>query len=380
MKINMILLILVAGLTVVVLGGCRGSDEPIQPVFQTNLDIICQLQWHGNVVFHRSAKGELVLLGGSGPAARGVASTDEGRTWHRWPAVHTWPKGWVHAVARKGKELLMMGKFDGEPRFWRSEDEGQTWTGGEPFMDLPIRFDVLGSKDVRRIWSVPGDRILVTKAGRLLVSVTFLLGKEGLGPELVGSLVSEDSGRMWRLYKLFGPPKGYQDWPEGFSEPKLVELADGRIWMVFRTCLGHLWQAFSTDGGRTWGKPSSTGLVSPLAPLNAERIPGTNSVVVVWNNSKPGGTSLSASSNESFWQPRRPLVFAVSHDNCQTWSRPVIVSENLSLMRNIYFSDNEMFIIYEEGSGLDLLAKGFEYRHKLVIYDLKTLLALQPEE
>ena len=127
----------------------------------------------------------------------------------------------------------------------------------------------------------------MTKANRLLMPIDFLFGEEGPGQDMVGALVSEDNARTWRLYELFGPPPGYRDRPEGFVEPKLVKLPDGRIWMVFRSCLGHLWQTFSSDGGLTWDDPSSTGLVSPLAPLNAQRVPGTDAVVVIWNNAKP---------------------------------------------------------------------------------------------
>ena len=271
-------------------------------------------------------------------------------------------------MARKGKKLLIkVGNS-----IWRSEDEGQTWTGGDQLLSLPQRVNN------KLFWYTPGDRISVTKAGRLLVSVDFLLGGEGTGPEIIGSLVSEDNGRSWRLYEFFGPPPGYRDRPEGFGEPKIVELADGRIWMVFRTCLGHLWQAFSTDGGRTWGKPSSTGLVSPAGPLNAQRVPGNNAVVVVWENGKPTPSMVWRSEN-NFWFPRRPLVFAVSHDNCQTWSRPVIITSNVGYMRNIYFSDTEMFINYLEKAGTKQWGSGDD-RPKLVIYDLKKVLVLQPEK
>ena len=388
MRANLIVLMFLAGLTVVALGQTNDTDEPIQPVFRLNLDEIS----HGdtNFVLHRSAKGELVLSGGSGgialtgapwtpdsgpyKVAKAIASTDEGRTWHDWPDIRTWPKGWVHDVARRGKELLLLGNFGGL-RLWRSQDEGLTWTGGKQFLDLPGRI-----RNNEKLLCGTGDRILVTREGRLLLSVNFLLGEEGLGPELIGSIVSEDGGLSWRLCELFGPPPGYQDRPEGFGEPKLVELADGRIWMVFRTCLGHLWQAFSSDGGLTWGEPSSTGLTSPAAPMNAQRVPGSNAVVMVWHNAKPTPTT-EWQIEHNYWFPRRPLVFAVSHDNCQTWSRPVIITNNVAYMRNIYFSDNEMFIIYLEGTtGTKQWAPGFTYRPKLVIYDLKTVLALEPEK
>ena len=162
---------------------------------------------------------------------------------------------------------------------------------------------------------------------------------------------------------------------EGFGEPKLVELADGRVWMVFRTCLGHLWQAFSEDGGRTWGEPASTGLVSPLAPLNAQRVPDRDAVVVVWSHAEPTASTVWRREH-NHWFPRGPMVFAVSHDHGATWSRPVVVTPTEGFMRNIFFSDTEMFINYEEGTSLEHWREDFRYRPKLGVYALEDVLAL----
>ena len=40
-------------------------------------------------------------------------------------------------------------------------------------------------------------------------------------------------------------------------------------------------------------------------------------------------------------------------------------------MRNIHISDKELFVLYEDGP---------DYRPKLVIYDLKDVLALKPQQ
>ena len=140
-----------------------------------------------------------------------------------------------------------------------------------------------------------------------------------------------------------------------------------------------MWQAFSEDGGRTWSDPSSTGLVSLLAPLHAQRVPDKDAVVVVFNNAPPTETNVWRTEHNFFF-PRAPMVFAVSHDHCKTWSRPVVVTEKIGYMRNIFFSDKEMFINYEEGTSKDHWVEGFTYRPKLVIYDLKDVLALNSYE
>ena len=383
MKADRIVLLLLVGVFACSIASFTWAEEPIQPVFSQymkELDV-----WRGQFTFFRSDKGELVLLG-SGSSA--IASDDEGRTWHDWADGDTWPGIAVSAIARRGNELFIHPDSP-DLRVYRSKDGGKTWDDGHLFMQWPKLVAIPNGprqdhpderyRGKALLWGPSGDRIVVNQEGHLVVSVTWLLGGEGTGPELVGSMISEDDGVTWRCYELFGPPRGYRDRPEGFAEPKPVLLSDGRMWMVFRTPLGHLWQAFSEDGGRTWGEPSSTGLVSLLGPLNAQRVPGKDTVVVVFANAPPTATT-EWRVEHNFWFPRRPMVFAVSHDHCKTWSQPVVITEKWGYMRNIFFSDKEMFINYEEGTSGKHLAPGFQYRPRLVIYDLKDVLALDSHE
>jgi hypothetical protein len=141
--------------------------------------------------------------------------------------------------------------------------------------------------------------------------------------------------------------------------------------MVFRALGGYLGQAWSSDGGATWGPPSATTLVSPLSAVNAKRIPGTSAVVVCWNRAQPGtGADFTS---RAF--PRTPLVFAISRDECQTWSEPVVVDTNpQAIYPSLYFSDTEMFIGYltvppgaNPGGGAHSV---------LAVYSIQALLAL----
>ena len=115
-----------------------------------------------------------------------------------------------------------------------------------------------------------------------------MLGPKGPAPIHVGTIYSDNGGQSWKRSPIFGPPPGYPTKPEGIGEPAVVELANGKMWMVCRGLGGHLWQAWSDDGGATWGTPSPTTLVSPLSAVNAKRIPGSDVVIVFWNNVKPG--------------------------------------------------------------------------------------------
>jgi hypothetical protein len=340
-----------------------------QPVFRVNMSVAYHLDaWKvdSTPILHTTAKGQIVLIRGQGrdPQHVALASDDQGRTWHRWDAFTTWPELYYSGVVRRGDELLVFGAKDANiykgTYVWWSKDEGQTWAGGRRLTQDTDPYAPMN------------QRIVLSSRGLLIVPVEQLLGQEGPGPNRIGTVYSDDGGRSWRRSPIFGPPPPHPDRPEGFGEPAVVELANGKFWMVFRTRLGHLWQAWSTDGGANWGKPSSTGLVSPLAAVNAKRIPGTDAVIIFWNNSQPG-RSTEWTANPNIWGPRSPLVFAVSRDNCQTWGLPVIVDPGMAKYPSICFSDREMFVAYLQDPDPNAF-HGSKNHVMLAVYDLRSII------
>jgi hypothetical protein len=322
-------------------------------------------------IFHRTALGQLALIwGGNGDYH--MISDDQGRTWHHWEEFSNWPEMSYLDVVRRGSELLAFG-FNGSEgsSVWWSSDEGATWGGHNQFtpQDKPT--------------GILNQRILVTSSSnahpnRVIVPIDRLLGAEGPDPDNVGTMYSDDAGRSWQQSPIFGPPAGYPIKPEGIGEPAVVELANGKTWMVARGLGGHLLQAFSDDGGATWGEPGSeaspTTLVSPISAVNAKRIPGSDAVIVFWNNCQPG-TSTNWNDYPNVWLPRTPLVFAVSRDNCQTWSEPVVIDSGTAAYPSICFSDTEMFVTYWEdpNGGIGMSANS---HIKLVAYDIQSLTSL----
>ena len=318
-------------------------------------------------LFHRTAQGQLVIIRGNFLGKNSaLISDDQGRTWKNWDALHTWPKLSYCDVLRRGDELLAFGfredGFKGTYISW-SKDDGQTWAGG--VLDCP-------PQDPGR-WGPQVARTLLTSRGRLIIPVDEMFGDEGPGPDRIGTNYSDDGGRSWKRSPVFGPPPPLPDRPEGFGEPACVELADGRIWTVFRARFGHLWQAWSTDGGATWGPPSATTLVSPLSAVNAKRIPGSNTVVTMWDNVTPG-TSINWNDSNNLWRPRSPLVYAVSKDNCQTWSQPVVLDLGTAAYPIIYFSGTEMFVGYWEDPDPNAVFGNPNSHLMLVAYDIQSVL------
>ena len=54
-----------------------------------------------------------------------------------------------------------------------------------------------------------------------------------------------------------------------------------------------------------------------------------------------------------------------------------MITKKVGFMQMIHFSDTEMFIDYEEGTGDKQWAEDFTYIATLVAYDLKTVLSLK---
>ena len=101
---NLTIMMVLAG---VAFGSCRvaRADEPIQPAFQTHLS--AKPGWKWQIVLHRAADGKLVLIGDCGPEGAALASADEGRTWHDWQGMHTWPNINASAITRRGNDLFI---------------------------------------------------------------------------------------------------------------------------------------------------------------------------------------------------------------------------------------------------------------------------------
>ena len=105
------------------------------------------------------------------------------------------------------------------------------------------------------------NKPIVLSDGAWLLTVTYAkrAPQEGWFPredQLQGVAISRDRGATWALH-------GAVTAPPWALENMVVELSDGRTWMLIRTGAGVLWQSFSQDGGFSWcpGEPSA--IVNP---------------------------------------------------------------------------------------------------------------------
>ena len=294
--------------------------------------------------------GEVVLdCGGAGD----MATMDGGKTWRPYAGTRLWPAGYfgpfdtgddlVALPPNPWEELkaLPPGQFAGSG-IMRSRDGGRIWREEEaiPPAAPTDRFPRLRGPQI--------FGVTVTRTGRIIVPETYCTGDEGSDPDVIFTLTSGDGGHMWQRSAAIGPADPCPNGTEGWGEPSVAELPDGRLWMVFRTVFGELWQCVSSDGGLTWSSPSPTGLASPLANAIAARVPGSDAVLLIWNFARPGpsGEWGAGSSELNVWGPREPLVFAVSHDSCRTWSCPTVIYDGRAVYPNVHFSETQIYICF----------------------------------
>lgn len=121
--------------------------------------------------------------------------------------------------------------------------------------------------------------------------------------------VSSDGGKTWRLSNAIDI--GGAGDHEGAVEPAVIELKDGRLWMLIRTSRGKFWESFSTDGGLTWSAAAPTAIESAHAPGHLARL-ADGRLALVWNPKRTG---------------RRELHVALSADDGRTWSPSLVVAK-----------------------------------------------------
>jgi len=95
------------------------------------------------------------------------------------------------------------------------------------------------------------------------------------------------------------------------TEPTVVEYSPKHLLMLYRTSLGRLFQSWSSDDGTNWTPPRPSQLAAAQSASFLKRIPGTNDLLVVWNQA-------SGDEIERGLQRHR-LSSAISQDGGATW-------------------------------------------------------------
>jgi hypothetical protein len=145
----------------------------------------------------------------------------------------------------------------------------------------------------RRSWGTPGEGFdAFTDVGRFSCKVTY----------------SDDGGDHWQLspmeFKTAVPYIG----ADGMLEPAVIQLKDGRVWILIRTQNGRFYESFSQDGAQ-WSHVQPTRILSSDSPGGLVRLKDGR-IVMLWNNCL----------RYPYAQGGRHVIHAaISEDEARTW-------------------------------------------------------------
>lgn len=159
-------------------------------------------------------------------------------------------------------------------------------------------------------------------------------------PELEGEIganvyVSRDAGETFSHLSCVKVPGRV------FDEHSVIELTDGRLWMLTRTVYG-LGQAFSSDGGKTWENIGPSGHTGPNSRAFITRL-STGDLLLV-NHVNP----TNAISTE-VWKRRDNLMAMLSKDDGRSWIGGLMLDTrpDISYPDGFEGPDGRIYVIYD---------------------------------
>ena len=184
--------------------------------------------------------------------------------------------------------------------------------------------------------------------GEWLLSVEFI--NSNVFPELskyrgANVLVSRDKGENWIWRSVASFPNSM------WVEPMIVELKDGRLWLLARTST-YVMQWFSPDGGRTWSEPSMPTFKHPRARFFIRRLFSGRILLIKHGQTIdeiPGKNAGYGGGNRSH------LTAWLSEDEGKTWRGGLMLDERavVSYPDGFQAPDGTIHISYDRNRAKD---------------------------
>ncbi|HPA20522.1 MAG TPA: sialidase family protein [Verrucomicrobiae bacterium] len=223
-----------------------------------------------------------------------------------------------------------LGYFDGRCGDWYMTCENPD--ADEPTWSKPVRFadgctlnkpTVLSNGD----WLLPVSLWTRDRIGPAILKDAH----HDLDPiRMANVFASTDQGKTWTR-------RGGVAFPEtDFDEHMIVELRDGRLWMLARTKKG-ISESFSTDAGRMWSQPQTSAIQNVSARFFIRRLVSGNLLLV-----KNGPIDVRL--------PRRSSMMAfLSDDDGKTWGRGLLLDDRaeVSYPDGLQAPDGLIHILYD---------------------------------
>jgi len=252
------------------------------------------------MVYANLPDGKLIGLVGGAENGNAIArySSDDGSSWSSTTplfALDASVGGW-------GLHNCLLDR-EGELHLLYTNDANTTGKGKSIY---DIRYDIwhVRSRGGRRAWDPPvsvwkgyaGSLLSFAQMqnGRLLVPFCYLTPRswakrgEGfdqftyMGRFSSSAAYSDDNGQTWHVSPAELKVQTPNLFSEGAIEPIVLQLKDGRVWMLLRSQNDRFYESFSIDGNN-WTHPVPTSILSSDSPCSLTRL-RDGRVVMLWNN------------------------------------------------------------------------------------------------
>ncbi len=259
------------------------------------------------VVYHKYQSGE--RSGNDHGVCRiwSKVSDDWGKTWHDPRLLVDVAEGDMNvqapALLRTADGDLLLACLRAHPKSVSSTMcLLKSSNGGSSFSEL----DPLWQRSEGQLLQGGTSSLLQLKSGRILLPFHGGAGTQFRQKNSAWCLCSDDGGSTWQRSNAIDLPK------RGAMEGSVAQLANGSLLMSLRTQLGGPYLARSLDEGKTWGKAVFSGLEGGESGTCLRRLPGSDDVVLFFNNSK-------FNKQHHHFGERTPLTCARSKDDGRTW-------------------------------------------------------------
>ena len=262
-------------------------------------------------------------------------STDEGNSWSEAETLFKLPK-------KKGQWSLSNVLLDHEGEMHIFYQLYYTVAESKEVLDITgnvrpnsiydMRYDVwhVRSTDGKKHWKSPNPvwqgysgsmlSVIQLRSGRIVLPLSVLTRRAWSNPgtgldafTFMGRfsskvVYSDDGGETWHLSPVELKSSMPYIGADGMIEPVVIELRDGRVWMVIRTPNGRFYDSFSEDGAE-WSHSQPTRILSSDSPAALVRLKDGR-ILILWNNClrypyAQGG--------------RHVLHAAISEDEARSW-------------------------------------------------------------
>lgn len=259
-----------------------------------------------------------------------IYSSDNGRTWSSPKKLFMLPReagtfGYFDFLVDREGELHFFFLLDPSTA---TTKEGHTRKKGGEELDiwsLKSISGMTGWKGPKQIWQGRGGDLLSViqlRSGRLLLPISYRTHRNwanrGSGFDAFtytgefdsSALYSDDDGDTWHQSpSVLKTPTPDITTIEGAIEPVVIQLKDGRVWMLIRTQMGRFYESYSNDDGTTFSAARPTSLISSDSPAGLVRLPDGRMLMIL---------------NHSLRFPyayggRHVLHAAISDDDGRTW-------------------------------------------------------------